>query len=157
MKRVIVVILATLAVLVPTAAISNAAPSPAHFTYNDWGGYITLNSASKNSNEMTIDVTIEATRGAVPVNPLYFFAKAADGTTYDYSWSGDSTLRSGDLPAGQKTRGTVTFDIDGGPEPTQVIYEAPLGEQLISWTITWKPAPKKSAPKPATPFGSSAS
>ncbi|MEY1677692.1 DUF1942 domain-containing protein [Gordonia sp. ABKF26] len=156
MKRVIVAILATLAVLAPTTAIASAAPSPAYFSYTDWAGYVTLNSASKNSSEMTIDVTIEATRGAVPVNPLYFFVKAADGTTYDYSWTGDSTLRAGDLPAGQKTRGTVVFDITGGPEPTQVIYEAPLGEQLTSWTITWKPAPKP-APKRAAPFGSSAS
>lgn len=159
MKRVAVVaLLGVLALFAPMMATAKAASDPVYVNYEgDWAGYVTLNGASLNSREMTVDVTIQATKGRIPVNPLYFIAKAPDGTTYEYSWTGDSTLHSGELPAGQKTRGTVVLDVAGGPEPNQLIYEGPLGEQLASWTIRWKKAAPRTTPERSAPFGSTGS
>ncbi|MFW0785172.1 DUF1942 domain-containing protein [Gordonia sp. CPCC 206044] len=112
----------------------------------------TLNCATLTSTTMTVTVTVEATKGEMPVNPLYFIAKTADGTTFDPTYvDGNTTLHSGDLPAGEKVRGAVAFAVHGA-RPSALIYEAPLGEQLAKWTITWRAV--KPAPKPAIPFGS---
>ncbi|MFW0785178.1 DUF1942 domain-containing protein [Gordonia sp. CPCC 206044] len=154
MKRVILTLVSVLALLA-SATVAHAAPRSVTsqlVAHNNWAGYVTLNSATLTSTTMTVTVTVEATKGEMPVNPLYFIAKTADGTTFDPTYvDGNTTLHSGDLPAGEKVRGAVAFAVHGA-RPSALIYEAPLGEQLAKWTITWRAV--KPATKPAIPFGS---
>lgn len=161
MKRTLLAILALIAFLAPVSVFSSAGtahadtPSNARFiSHNDWAGYITLQKAYLSSSTVTFTVLIQATKGEIPVNPLYFVAKADDGTTYDdVEYSDDATtLHAGYLSAGEQVKGTVALEVDG-PEPSALIYEAPLGETLAKWSITWRKVKPK--PAPAPPFGSS--
>ncbi len=128
------------------------AESSRYISDDDSAGYVDVSDIGLNRSVFSFTATIAATRGSVRVNPLYWSAKAADGTMYttpDYS---NTTLRSGNLPAGERARGTVAFEIDG-PRPTLIALEGVLGERLATWTFSWrepKPAPR---PRPS-PFGS---
>lgn len=140
--------------LIPAlAATAGAAPSAAFVSEDNWAGYVTLNTATLYSDSVAFDVTISATKGEVPVNPFYFVAKAADGTSYNNpTYAGDNYLRSGDLPAGERVRGVVTLKVTG-PKPTALIYEGVLGRQLAKWNLRWKTVAPKAKPKPPV-FGS---
>ena len=73
------------------------------------------------------------------------------GRSTDWPDYSVTTLGSGDLPAGERARGTVGFEIDG-PRPTRIVFEDVLGDRLASWTIRWHKT--KQTPTPASPFGS---
>ncbi len=62
---------------------------------------------------ITVEVVIENTsRDETPYNPLYFKVKDADGFEHDVSLMGaDPQLKSGNLRAGAKSRGFVTFEV----------------------------------------------
>lgn len=85
-------------------------------------GEITVNSASwsatnnsgfdpTNGGYLLVDLTWETLDGTTYVNPLYFSIETSDGTAGDYDIFGDATLESSELPAGQSTQGTVSFDV----------------------------------------------
>lgn len=59
------------------------------------------------------DVLIESvSRDNAPYNPLYFKVKDSEGQEYNGSLIGDDkSLKSGELPRGDKARGTVAFDV----------------------------------------------
>ncbi|MGC4935957.1 DUF1942 domain-containing protein [Gordonia sp. DT30] len=161
MKRILLAIAFVAAILVPASLISAAgaarADTPSDARYiadSDWAGYVTLHKAYLTSRTVAFTVVIQATRGEIPVNPLYLVAKANDGTTYDDVVYDDdaTTLHASDLAAGDKVKGTVTLKVNG-PDPTTLIYEAPLGETLAKWSITWHKVKPKPAPAPL--FGSS--
>lgn len=138
------------------AFLAPAAPAHAiqgrYFTqeYNG-SGYVDIDDINMSNGVLSCTVIIEATRGEVAVNPLYWSAKADDGTKYDWPDYSVTTLGSGDLPAGERARGTVGFEIDG-PRPTRIVFEDVLGDRLASWTIRWHKT--KQTPTPASPFGS---
>ncbi|MGV9826805.1 DUF1942 domain-containing protein [Gordonia sp. NPDC003429] len=157
MRTVITTIFATLllAILSGIALPAAYADPPSTSRYiadDDWAGYVDVSNISMRGDTFSFVVTIDATRGAVPVNPLYFIAKADDGTTYDEPDYTYTDLHSGDLPAGERVKGIVAFGISG-PRPTMIEYEAPLGEILAKWTITWRTTPQPK--QPVSPFGSS--
>ncbi|HLY67923.1 MAG TPA: DUF4352 domain-containing protein, partial [Chloroflexota bacterium] len=72
-----------------------------------------------------VDVTIENTgRDKEPYNPLYFKAKDADGYEYNGSLIGDDkALKSGELAAGEKARGTVGFEIPDSAKGLVMSYQ----------------------------------
>jgi hypothetical protein len=59
------------------------------------------------------DVTLEnATRDRAPYNPAYFKIRDASGYEYAAQLAGpDAYLKSGELPAGDRVRGTVAFEV----------------------------------------------
>ncbi|OMH36877.1 hypothetical protein [Tersicoccus sp. Bi-70] len=89
-----------------TGAISQFASTPTN------GGYLVL------------DVLWETEKGTTSANPLYFAAKDAQGRKVNAFLGADGQLGSGEVPVGDKTRGTVAFDIGQGP--TTVIVTDPL-------------------------------
>ena len=62
---------------------------------------------------LTADVTIESvSRENAPYNPLYFKVKDSEGQEHTATAFGpDNSLKSGELPKGDKVRGAVAFDI----------------------------------------------
>lgn len=143
---------ALLSIAVVPAAASAAPPSNARYISGDgWGGYVQITDINLRGSTFSFTATIESTRGAIPVNPFYFVAKASDGTTYDDPDFSTTDLHSGYLSAGQRVKGTVAFTVNG-PRPTAIQYEGVLGETLATWTFTWREAPKSK--KPAPLFGS---
>ncbi|OMH23418.1 hypothetical protein BKD30_12340 [Tersicoccus phoenicis] len=80
-----------------TGSVGQFAPAPTK------GGYLVL------------DVLWETEKGTTTSNPLYFAAKDAQGRKSDTILGADGQLGSGEVPAGDKTRGVVAFDIAKGP------------------------------------------
>ncbi len=92
--------------------------------------------ASPSGELYSIDITVQALEGKVNVNPLYFTAKTADGTTLTADLIGvDDQITVTELPAGQKVRGLVAFDVPVGKPITQIVFTGPLGEQLGIWNV----------------------
>jgi hypothetical protein len=82
-----------------------------------------------------VTVTLQGVEGTTNVNPLYFSARAADGTTYDAALgSVDGQLNAGELTAGDIVKGVVGFDVTGAPIQS-IRYEGPLGDSLGSWVV----------------------
>ncbi len=85
-------------------------------------GEVTVNSATwsptndsgfdpSNGGYLLVDLTWKTLDGTTYVNPLYFSIETAEGAPGDYDIFGDATLESSELPAGQTTQGTVSFDV----------------------------------------------
>lgn len=74
---------------------------------------------------VVLDVTIDRAFGATgPYNPLYFKLKDANGFEYTASLlGGDQSLKSGELVAGEKVRGTVAFDVPADAAGLVVSYQ----------------------------------
>lgn len=135
MRSTLAAIIATImcalfSIAVVPAAASAAPPSNARYISGDgWGGYVQITDINLRGSTFSFTATIESTRGAIPVNPFYFVAKASDGTTYDDPDFSTTDLHSGYLSAGQRVKGTVAFTVNG-PRPTAIQYEGVLGETL---------------------------
>jgi hypothetical protein len=81
--------------------------------------------APEGSTYLVAEVVIEnGSNEAISYNPTYFKIKDADGFEYNGSGGGsDTPLHSGELPQGEKVRGTVTFKIRQGAEGLVVNYD----------------------------------
>lgn len=77
---------------------------------------------------LVLDVLWETEQGTTPCNPFYFQAKDANGRRGDYAIAvAADELTSGDVPAGDRMRGGVAFDVADGPV-TVVVTDAGLRE-----------------------------
>ncbi len=82
-----------------------------------------------------VTVTMQGVKGNTMVNPLYFSARAADGTTYDAALGAvDGQISTSQLAAGDIVKGVVGFDVTGAPIQS-IRYEGPLGENLGTWVV----------------------
>ncbi|WP_161925557.1 DUF1942 domain-containing protein [Gordonia crocea] len=144
-----VVGLSLIALLAPTGR-ADAAPGRFISNYED-AGHVDISDIGMSGSIFSFVATITTSRGSLPVNPLYWSAKAADGTMYTSPNFSNTTLGTGSLPAGERARGVVAFEITG-PRPTLVSYEGVFGDRLATWTIKWRTP--KPAPRPRSPFGS---
>ena len=74
---------------------------------------------------LVVDITIETTtREIAPYNPLYFKLKDSDLIEYNSSLlSDDRGLKSGELPRGERVRGTVAFDVPAASKGFMIIYQ----------------------------------
>jgi len=74
---------------------------------------------------VVVDVTVEnVDRDSAAYNPLYFSIKDSDGFEYTTAIAApDPTLKSGDLPLGDKTRGNVAFELKEGATGLVMSYE----------------------------------
>lgn len=86
------------------------------------------------------DLLVAVRGGRYAVNPLYLKYQAPDGTTFD-SMSGnaitagfDPQLSAGDIAAGQRTRGLVTFDVPAGAG-ARVQLTDELGSVIGQWAL----------------------
>jgi hypothetical protein len=83
-----------------------------------------------------VTATITCTAGTLSINPLYFSAKNAAGDTYQVAL-GDAQgqMDTNDLPAGQKVRGVIAFNVPAGQKLSEIILSGPLGDQLALWHL----------------------
>lgn len=89
-----------------------------------------------------ITVTLEGVDGMTNVNPLYFTARASDGTAYSAALASvDGQLPAGTVSAGDRIKGVVAFDVTG-PPITSIRYNGPLGEELARWVGQSSAAPQ---------------
>lgn len=80
-----------------------------------------------------ITATLEGVDGTTDVNPLYFTARAADGTSYDAALGTvDDQLSTATLTAGDILKGVVAFDVTG-PPIASIRYNGALGNELAKW------------------------
>ena len=98
---------------------------------------LTVNGVQRNSNAgqflrakpgrtyVIADVTIESvTRDNAPYNPLYFKVKDSEGMEYDAGLFGpDNSLKSGELTKGDKSRGSVAFDVPSDAKGLVLSYQ----------------------------------
>ena len=91
-------------------------------------------SPAKNGGYLTLDVLWETEKGETASNPLYFRAKDSDGRSADIELFVDDQLGSGDIPAGDKTRGNVAFDIK--PGTSTVIITNPILQEVARISVT---------------------
>lgn len=81
-----------------------------------------------------VTVILEGVAGTTNVNPLYFSARAADGTSYDPELGAlDGQLTTGTVTAGDLLKGVVAFDVTG-PPIASIRYNDALGDELAKWT-----------------------
>jgi len=86
------------------------------------------------------DVLVAVKGGRYAVNPLYLKYQAADGTTFDSTTGNaitagfDPQLAAGDIAAGQRTRGFVTFDVPAGAGG-KVHLTDELGSVVGQWAL----------------------
>ncbi|CAM3953875.1 DUF4352 domain-containing protein [Smaragdicoccus niigatensis] len=85
---------------------------------------------------MQISVEIEVISGTWHVNPLYFSARSASGTTLspDFFNGADDDLTYTDAKAGEKVRGTIQFDVPNGESISLVILTGVMFERIADWT-----------------------
>lgn len=69
----------------------------------------------KTGKFLQLDVLWETEKGSTSSNPMYFEVKDADGRKADMELFGDGMLGSGEITAGDKSRGFVNFDVAPGP------------------------------------------
>lgn len=83
-------------------------------------------SKAKDGNEFVVaEVIIENVNAdKVPYNPLYFKVKDAEGFEINAELLGsDRSLKSGELTKGEKTRGTVAFEVKKGTQGLVLEYK----------------------------------
>ncbi|WP_420855191.1 hypothetical protein [Rhodococcus koreensis] len=69
------------------------------------------------------------------VNPLWFSARAGDGTTCKAALGAvDGQIKAGEPATGAIVKGSLGFDVTGGLFMS-IRYDSPLGERLGTWTI----------------------
>lgn len=83
---------------------------------------------AKNGGYLILDVLWETTKGTSTANPMYFAVKTADGVAGSMALGAPTPLASGDVPVGDKSRGSVAFDIGKGPY-TIIVTDELLQEQ----------------------------
>lgn len=80
-----------------------------------------------------ITVVMEGVTGTTNVNPLYFTARAADGTAYEAALGTvDGQLSTATVTAGDILKGVVAFDVTG-PPIASIRYNGALGDELAKW------------------------
>src|SRR5262245_2100746 len=87
--------------------------------------------AAAGKDYVIADVTVETVdRDSAAYNPYYFRLRDADGYEYGPTlYSGDQTLRSGELRRGERARGTVSFEVPLSATGFVLSY-APFGVAL---------------------------
>ena len=93
-----------------------------------------FDSPAKNGGYLTLDVLWETEKGETTSNPLYFKAKDADGRSASVELIMDDQLGSGEIPAGDKARGKVAFDIK--PGTSTVIITNPILQEAARISVT---------------------
>ena len=93
-----------------------------------------FDSPAKNGGYLTLDVLWETEKGETTSNPLYFKAKDADGRSANVELIMDDQLGSGEIPAGDKARGKVAFDIK--PGTSTVIITNPILQEVARISVT---------------------
>ena len=93
-----------------------------------------LATPATNGGYLILDVLWETDKGETSSNPLYFKAKDADGRSANTELAIDDQLGSGDVPAGDKARGKVAFDIK--PGTSTVIVTTPLLQEAARVQVT---------------------
>ena len=93
-----------------------------------------FDSPAKNGGYLTLDVLWETEKGETTSNPLYFKAKDADGRSASVELIMDDQLGSGEIPAGDKARGKVAFDIKSGT--STVIITNPILQEVARISVT---------------------
>lgn len=91
-------------------------------------------SPAKNGGYLTLDVLWETEKGKTSSNPLYFKAKDADGRSANVELFMDDAIGSGEIPAGDKARGKVAFDIK--PGTSTVIITNPILQEVARISVT---------------------
>lgn len=76
----------------------------------------------------------ETEKGETSSNPLYFKAKDADGRSANVELFMDDAIGSGEIPAGDKARGKVAFDIK--PGTSTVIITNPVLQEVARISVT---------------------
>lgn len=92
--------------------------------YSDTASSESFAPAAQNGGFLVLDVLWETEAGVTSSNPLYFNAKDAEGRAGEYYMFADNQLGSGEVQVGDKSRGTVVFDI--APGPATVVITDPL-------------------------------
>ncbi|WP_315914003.1 MULTISPECIES: TM2 domain-containing protein [unclassified Arthrobacter] len=87
-----------------------------------------LATEAKNGEYLLLDVLWETESGTTSANPLYFSVKTDDGRKGDFQFFADDQLPAGDVPAGDKSRGFVAFDI--APGAASIGISDPLMQQV---------------------------
>ena len=93
-----------------------------------------FDSPAKNGGYLTLDVLWETEKGETSSNPLYFKAKDADGRAANVELFMDDAIGSGEIPAGDKARGKVAFDIK--PGTSTVIITNPILQEVARINVT---------------------
>jgi hypothetical protein len=83
-----------------------------------------LSIPAKNGGFLLLDVLWETESGKTSSNPFYFSAKDANGRKGDQNLFVANQLASGDVLPGDKTRGSIAFDI--APGAATVMISDPL-------------------------------
>ena len=91
-------------------------------------------SPAKNGGFLTLDVLWETEKGETSSNPLYFKAKDADGRAANVELFMDDAIGAGEIPAGDKARGKVAFDIK--PGTSTVIVTNPILQEVARISVT---------------------
>lgn len=79
---------------------------------------------AKNGGYLLLDVLWETQTGTTSSNPLYFSAKDAQGRKAEQDLFVENQLGTGDVVPGDKSRGSIAFDI--APGPATVMISDPL-------------------------------
>lgn len=103
-------------------------------TYGDAITAGPYSSPAKNGGYLTLDVLWETAKGTTSSNPLYFKAKDADGRAANVELFMDDAIGSGEIPAGDKARGKVAFDIK--PGTSTVIITNPILQEVARINVT---------------------
>lgn len=84
-----------------------------------------------------VDVQACAGTQSASYNELYFALHMADNTKADPDLMAQKTpdLGSGDLAAGQCSRGWITFDVPPGAIPAQLVMNPPFSSTVITWKL----------------------
>ncbi|MDR7083628.1 TM2 domain-containing membrane protein YozV [Arthrobacter ginsengisoli] len=93
-----------------------------------------LATPATNGGYLILDVLWETDKGETSSNPLYFKAKDADGRSANTELVIDDQIGSGEVPAGDKARGKVAFDIK--PGTSTVIVTTPLLQEAARVQVT---------------------
>ena len=88
---------------------------------------------AKNGGYLTLDVLWETEKGKTSSNPLYFKAKDADGRSANVELFMDNPMGAGEIPAGDKARGKVAFDIK--PGTSTVVITNPLLQEVARISV----------------------
>ena len=89
---------------------------------------------AKNGGFLILDVLWETEKGSTTSNPLYFKAKDADGRAAISELFMDDQMGSGEIPAGDKARGKIAFDITSGT--STVIITSPILQEVARVKVT---------------------